>query len=216
MAGSSEVASVRAYLTKLNRQAESIYGSLTGRDSCNIAKVLNQKGVVSLDIGLGNNDNIMSLIINHLLLLQSNQKSFSIIIDGIMLSKYPQLSDVLRDRTFSILHNDFIGSLASSSGKTNDLFSEISAYVSVLVLFNHNSTTNCQKWAEHLGRYKKIKIKNHISTTNSPTSWLVKGSSRGITDEETTELRVPAETLSIMPPNLACIHRKEGILFAQI
>ena len=215
MAGSSELAPVKNYLSKLNRQVESIFGVPNAAKLCNMNKILNQKGIISIDVGLGNNDLVITYITNQLLLYQASGREFAIILDNIMLAIYPKLCDLLRDRMFCISHSDFISSLSGGERQSNDIFAEITGTVSVLVLLNHKSITNCQKWSDHLGKYKKIKIKNQLSTQNS-TSFLTSGSTRGITDDETYEQRVPAETISVLPPALACVHRNQGTLFAQI
>ena len=55
MSGSAESDSVRIFLNKLKRQAEGVYGKLTSRP-CNIKRLLNQKGVIAIDVGTTSND----------------------------------------------------------------------------------------------------------------------------------------------------------------
>lgn len=212
MAGSSELDAVRIFLNKLNRQAEAIYGKSTTK-TCNIKKMLNFKGVIAIDVGGVNNDLFFSLVINHLMLLQSQGRNFSILLDDIPISRFPKVSDLLRGRTYAISHNDFVASLFCGERQGDDLFSEITGNVSTLVLLRHTSGTTCQKWSEHLGKYHKIRIKYNISQNKA---FMNSSDSRGISVDETDEPRVRAETLGKLPGTLACIHNTEGTLFAEV
>jgi hypothetical protein len=212
MAGSSEIDAVRTFLNKLNRQAESVYGKLTA-NSCNVRKTLNAKGVITIDVGLGSNNLVISLVINHLLYLQSAGRDFSIILDSLAIAKISKISDLLNGRTYAISHNDFVSALHGGDRTGEDMFAEITGNVNTLVLFSHKSGTSCKKWSEHLGKYHKIKIKMNISQTSS---FLMGNNTKGISVEETDEPRVRAETISMLPDSLACIHNKEGTLIAEI
>ncbi len=211
MAGSSELHTVRIFLNKLNRQAESIYGRPTS-NACNIKKMMNNKGVVAMDVGNSNNNLLFFLVINHLKILQQRY-NFSILLDDIAISRFPKVSDLLRCRTYAISHNDFLASLYGGEVRGEDLFSEITGNVSTIVLLRHSSGTSCQKWSEHLGKYHKIKILYNISQNKA---FLNSSESRGISVDETDEPRVRAETIGKLPDTLACIHTKEGTLFATI
>lgn len=212
MSGSSEIDSVRIFLNKLNRQAEGIYGRPASK-VCNIKKMLNFKGAVAIDVGNVNNDLFFSLIVNHLMLLQSQGRSFSILLDDMPLSRFPKAKDLLRGRVYAISHNDFVSSLFGGTLRGDDIFSEITGNVSSIVLFRHPSGTSCQKWSEHLGKYHKIRIKYNISQTSG---FMNPGDSRGIWVDETDEPRVRAETLAKLPGTFACIHRTGGTLFAEV
>ncbi|MDR2443339.1 MAG: hypothetical protein LBE31_07455 [Deltaproteobacteria bacterium] len=212
MAGSSELDEVRVFLNKLNRQAAAIYGNPT-ENTCNIKKMLNRKGAIAIDVGGVQNDLIFSLVTNHLMLLQSQGRDFSILLDDVPISRYPKATDLIRGRTYAISHNDFVASLFGGKKQGNDLFSEITGNVSTLVLLGHASGTSCQKWSEHLGKYHKIRIRYNISQSKA---FLNSSDSRGISVDETDEPRVRAETLSRLPGTLACIHNSEGTLFAEV
>jgi hypothetical protein len=212
MAGSSELDAVRIFLNKLNRQADGIYGKLSN-NTCNIKKMLNFKGAIAIDIGNANNDLVFSLVTSHLMLLQSQGRNFSILLDDIPLSRFPKVSDLLRGRTYAISHNDFIASLFGGDRRGEDLFSELTGNVSTMVLFRHTSGTSCQKWSEHLGKYHKIRIRYNISQN---TAFMNSSDSRGISVDETDEPRVRAETLGKLPVTLACIHNAGGTLFAEV
>jgi hypothetical protein len=212
MSGSSVIDSVRIFLNKLNRQAESIYGK-PASNICNIKKMLNNKGAIAIDVGNVNNDLIFSLTINYLILLQSQGRSFSILLDGIPLSRFTKTNNLLRGRVYAISHNDFVSSLFGGERRGEEMFSEITGNVSDLVLFRHTSGISCQKWSEHLGKYHKIRIKYNISQTSS---FVNPGDSRGISVDETDEPRVRAETLAKLPGTFACIHKSGGILFAEV
>jgi hypothetical protein len=212
MAGSSELDAVRIFLNKLNRQAEGIYGRLTN-NNCNIKKMLNYKGVITIDVGGVNNDLVFSLAISHLMLLQSQGRSFSILLDDIPLSRFPKANDLLRGRTYAISHNDFIASLYGGEKRGEDLFSEITGNVSTIVLFNHTSGTSCKKWSEHLGNYHKIRIRYNISQNRA---FMNSSDSRGISVDETDEPRVRAESLGKLPGAMACINNSWGTLFAEV
>lgn len=212
MAGSSEIDTVRIFLNKLNRQAEGIYGR-PKTNTCNIKKMLNYKGVIAIDVGGVNNDLIYSLIVNHLMLLQSQGRNFSILLDGIPISRFSKTNDLLRGRTYAISHNDFVSSLFGGEKQGDDLFSEITGNVSTMVLFRHKSGTSCQKWSEHLGKYHKIRIRYNISQNSA---FMNSSNSRGISVDETDEPRVRAETIGKLTDDLACIHNAEGTLFAEV
>jgi hypothetical protein len=175
--------------------------------------MLNFKGVIAIDVGGVQNDLIFSLVMNHLMLLQSQGRDFSILLDDVPISRFPKATDLLRGRTYAISHNDFVASLFGGERQGNDLFSEITGNVSTLVLLRHTSGTSCQKWSEHLGKYHKIRIKYNISQNKA---FMNSSDSRGISVDETDEPRVRAETLGRLPGILACIHNSEGTLFAEV
>jgi hypothetical protein len=212
MSGSPEIDSVRIFLNKLNRQVEGIYGR-PASSGCNIKKMLNNKGAIAIDVGNVNNDLFFSLAVNHLMLLQSQGRSFSILLDGIPLSRFPKANDLLRGRIYAMSHNDFVSSLFGGERRGEEMFSEITGNVSSLVLFRHTSGTSCQKWSEHLGKYHKIRIKHNISQTSG---FMNPGDSRGISVDETDEPRVRAETLTKLPGTFACIHKSGKTLFAEV
>ena len=212
MSGSAESDSVRIFLNKLNRQAEAIYGKLTSRP-CNIKRLLNQKGVIAIDVGTTGNDILLSLVINHLLLLQAQGREFAILIDNVPLSKDPKLSELTRCKACAVSNNDFISSLYGGEKRGEDLFSEITGSVSAVVLFRHASGTSCQKWSEHLGTYNKIHIRYSLSQSKA---FMNSNDSRGLSVEEKDEPRVRAETINKLPNGLACIHTIDGTLFAEV
>ena len=210
--GSSELNAVRVFLNKLNRQAEGIYGRPTS-NVCNIKKMLNLKGAIAIDVGASGNDLFFSLAMNHIMLLQSQGREFSIILDGIPISRFPKATDLLRGRTYAISHNDFVSSLSGGEIKGDDLFTEICGNVQTLVLLKHSSNTSCQKWSDHLGTYHKYKIKYNISQSNAMIN---SNTSRGIQVDEADEPRVRAQTLEKLIGDMACIHSAEGTLFAEV
>jgi len=212
MSGSAESDSVRIFLNKLNRQAEAIYGKLTSRP-CNVKRLLNQKGVIAIDVGTTGNDILLSLVINHLLLLQAQGREFAILIDNVPLSKDPKLSELTRCKACAVSNNDFISSLYGGEKRGEDLFSEITGSVSAVVLFRHASGTSCQKWSEHLGTYNKIHIRYSLSQSKA---FMNSNDSRGLSVEEKEEPRVRAETINKLPNGLACIHTIDGTLFAEV
>lgn len=212
MAGSGEVDSVRIFLNKLNRQIESLYGRPKGNNS-NIKKMLNQKGVISIDVGGVNNDLLVGLILNHLMLLQSQGREFSILLDDIPISKFIKIRDLLRGRTYAISQKDFIASLYGGEVQGDELFSELTGNVTTVVLFRHASGVSCQKWSDFMGKYKKIRIRYNISQNNS---FMMSNDSRGISVDETDEPRVRAETISRLTGKMACIYSGNAILFAEV
>jgi hypothetical protein len=171
------------------------------------------KGIAAIDVGNGGNDIILSYVINQLKHLQSTGKEFIIIIDGVHISKFPQICDILHGRTFAVSHNDFVSSLHGGEKTGDDLFIEISGEVRVNVLLNHKSGTSCQKWSEHLGKYHKIRIKINVTQTRG---FMTGANAKGISVDEADEPRVRAETISMLPDSIACIHNKSGTLFAEI
>lgn len=212
MSGSSETDAVRIFLNRLNRQAENVYGKIT-TNQCNIKRVLNQKGVVSIDAGSTGNELLLSLIVNHLSLLQSQGREFAVLIDGIPLSRSKKLIELTHYRVFAVSSNDFVASLFGGEARGEDLFSEITGSTGTIVLFRHPSGTSCKKWSEHLGTYNKIHIRYNLSQNqafmNASNAW-------GLTIEEKEEPRVRAETIGKLSGRLACIHTIEGTLFAEV
>ena len=212
LSGSAEIDAVRIQLSRLARQVEGVYGRMGSR-SCNIKRMLNAKGVVAIDVGLANNDLLVGLVVNHLLLLESQGRDFAIILDNIPVSRFPQIMDVLRSRRYAISHDDVVSSLFGGDRPGDDLFSEITGNVKTVVLFRQASGSTCQKWSDYLGKYHKIRIRFNISQNNA---FLNNSNSHGISVDETDEPRVRAETLSRLPPNAVCVYRPEGILIAAV
>lgn len=212
MAGSKETDAVRIFLNKLNRQTEGIYGRSRGNNS-NIKRMLNQKGVIAIDVGGVNNDLLVGLVMNHLMLLQSQGREFSILIDDVPISKFLKIRDLLRGRTYAISQKDFISSLYGGDVQGDELFSELTGNVATVVLFRHASGTSCQKWSDFMGKYKKIRIRYNISQNNS---FMNSNDSRGISVDETDEPRVRAETIGKLTGAMACIYNANGILFAEV
>lgn len=212
MAGSGELDSVRIFLNKLNRQAEGIYGRPTGK-LCNVKRMLNQKGVIAIDVGTVNNDLLTELVINHLMLLLAQGRDFSILIDDVPIAKFLKIRDLLRGRTYAISQKDFVASLYGGDKQGDELFSELAGNVTTVVLFKHTSGTSCQKWSDFMGKYKKIRIRYNISQNSA---FMNSSDSRGISVDEADEPRVRAETLSKISGSMACIYNADGILFAQI
>ncbi|MCL2526774.1 MAG: hypothetical protein FWE42_00030 [Defluviitaleaceae bacterium] len=219
MAGSAEVETLRAFLGKLSRQADSLYGKARAK-TCNMKKVLNQSGAVAIDVGLSNNDLIVPLVINHLKLLQSMGRDFALIIDGVAISRFLPMLDLLRLTQYAICHSDFISSLHGGERTGEELFVEVAGSANVIVLFNHRSGTSCQKWSDHMGKYQKIKVKQNISQADNFAgglfgSMIGRGNTHSVGREEVDEPRIRAEALSMLTDSLACIHRNE-ILLAKI
>lgn len=212
MSGSSETDAVRIFLDRLNRQAESVYGKMTA-GPCNIKRVLNQKGVVSIDVGSTGNELLLSLIANHLSLLQSQGREFAVLIDGVPLSRSKKLIEMTHYRVFAVSSNDFVASLFGGDARGEDLFSEIAGNAGTIVLFRHASGTSCKKWSEHLGTYNKIHIRYSLSQTQA---FMNSSNSRGLSVDEKEEPRVRAETIGKLPGRLACIHTIRGTLFAEV
>ena len=175
--------------------------------------MLNQKGVIAIDVGGVNNELIVDLVINHLMLLQSQGREFSILIDDVPISKFLKLRDLLRGRTYAISQRDFISSLHGGDINGDELFSELIGNVTTIVLFRHTSGTSCQKWSDFMGKYKKIRIRYNISQNNS---FMNSSDSRGLSVDETDEPRVRSETLGKLTGSMACIYNSSGILFADV
>ena len=212
MAGSSDTDAVRIFLNRLNRQSEAVYGKPLSKFS-NIKRMLNQKGVITIDVGSSGNELLVSLVLNHLLLLQSQGKEFAVLMDNIPISKHDKITDVLRGHPYAVSCQDFVSSLFGGEQRGDDLFSEITGNVNTTVLFRHASGTTCQKWSEHLGKYRKIRIRYNISQNNA---FMNTSNSRGLSVDETDEPRIRAETLGKLADGVACIHSIDGVLIAEV
>ena len=212
MSGSSETDAVRIFLNRLNWQAENVYGKMTP-SPCNIKRILNQKGVVSIDAGSTGNELLLSLIVNHLSFLQSQGREFAVLIDGIPLSRSKKLIELTHYHVFAVSSNDFVASLFGGEARGEDLFSGITGNTGTIVLFRHASGTSCKKWSEHLGTYNKIHIRYSLSQNQA---FMNSSNSRGLSVDEKEEPRVRAETIGKLPGRLACIHTIGGTLFAEV
>lgn len=212
MAGSSDTDAVRIFLNRLNRQSEAIYGKPLSNFS-NTKKMLNQKGAIAIDVGSSGNDLLVTLVLNHLLLLQGQGKEFAVLLDNIPISRHEKISDLLRGHPYAISSQDFISSLFGGGQRGDDLFSEITGNVNTTVLFRHASGTTCQKWSDHLGKYRKIRIRYNIAQNNA---FMNTSNSRGLSVDEADEPRIRAETLGKLADGLACIHSIDGILIAEV
>jgi hypothetical protein len=215
MAGSSELDTVRIFLNKLNRQAEIVFGK-PKTATCNIKRMLNHNGVLAIDIGSLNNDLVFDLVITHLMLLQSQGRVFSILLDDIPVSRFTKARDFLRGRVYAISSNDFIASLSGGEKSLDELFLELIGNVTTIVLFKHTSGTSCQKWSSHLGQYHKIIVKHNITQNRNYTEVMSSGDYRAISVDEKDVPRVRPETLAKISGSLACISNAEGILFAEV
>ena len=212
MAGSSDTDAVRIFLNRLNRQSEAIYGKPLSNFS-NTKRMLNQKGVIAIDVGNSGNELLVTLVLNHLLLLQGQGKEFAILLDNIPISRHEKISDLLRGHPYAISSQDFISSLFGGEQRGDDLFSEFTGNVNTTVLFRHASGTTCQKWSEHLGKYRKIRIRYNIAQNNA---FMNTSNSRGLSVDEADEPRIRAETIGKLADGLACIHSIDGILIAEV
>ena len=188
MAGSSDTNAVRIFLNQLNRQSEAIYGKPLSNFS-NTKRMLNQKGVTAIDVGASGNELLINLVLSHLLLLQSQGKEFAILLDSLPISKHRKIGDLLRGHLYALSSQDFISSLFGGERRGDDLFSEITGDVSTTVLFRHASGTTCQKWSEHLGKYRKIKIRYNITQSNA---FMNTSNSWGLSVNEADEPRIRA------------------------
>lgn len=212
MAGSSDTDAVRIFLNRLNRQSEAICGKPLSNFS-NTKKMLNQKGAIAIDVGSSGNDLLVTLVLNHLLLLKGQGKEFAVLLDNIPISRHEKISDLLRGHPYAISSQDFISSLFGGGQRGDDLFSEITGNVNTTVLFRHASGTTCQKWSDHLGKYRKIQIRYNIAQNNA---FMNTSNSRGLSVDEADEPRIRAETLGKLADGLACIHSIDGILIAEV
>ena len=212
MAGSSDTDAVRIFLNRLNRQSEAICGKPLSNFS-NTKKMLNQKGTIAIDVGSSGNDVLVTLVLNHLLLLKGQGKEFAVLLDNIPISRHEKISDLLRGHPYAISSQDFISSLFGGGQRGDDLFSEITGNVNTTVLFRHASGTTCQKWSDHLGKYRKIRIRYNIAQNNA---FMNTSNSRGLSVDEADEPRIRAETLGKLADGLACIHSIDGILIAEV
>ncbi|GHU52972.1 hypothetical protein AGMMS49975_09950 [Clostridia bacterium] len=222
MSGSTEITTVRSFINKLNRQVSGVYGT-TPKNGCNIKKLLNLNGVACVDVGANGNDLLINLALGHIKYLQGLNKEFALVIDGVDTARFPKISTLLRGRKFALSHNDFISSLFGGKEKGEDIFTQLMGDVTKLVLMRHSSGTSCKKWSEHLGTYHKIKVTMSISQSLGHTGGgLIFGGTannanqRGIQVSETDEPRVRAETLSMLPEGVTCVHDSNGSVFIGI
>lgn len=212
LAGSSELNTVKLFLSNLYRESVSVYGN-TNRKRSNVRAIINKKGTLSIDIGNTSNANLTALVVSHLFYLQSQGKQFVLLLDGLSIANCSRINDLLRNCTYAVSSNDFISSISGGKVSRDELFTEITGSVTRTVLFAHSSGVSAGKWSEYLGMYKKIRIRSSISQSTSYDSM---NYSKGLSVDEKDEARVPPGTFALLPPKWACIYSAEGILFAQI
>lgn len=212
MAGFSKMDAVRLYLNRLSAQVTSVYGSPSSNLS-NVKKMLNQKGLIAFDVGNYSNELLVELVLNHIMLIQSQGKDYAVLFDGIPIAKFDKIRDVLRGHFYALSSQDLVSSLFGGDKRGDELFSELTGNINTTVLFRHTSGISCQKWSDYLGKYRKIRIRNNISQT---TGFINKNNTRDVSVDEVDEPRVKAETLGKLAGSTACIHSVDGILLAEV
>lgn len=210
-AGASETASVRIFLNKLYKQADSVYGK-PNRDKSNIKAMLRRGSAIAIDVGKTGTELLISLVIHHLELLHLQGKDFVLVIDELSPARFPSLCNLIRAGSYAICNADFISSLHGTH-QGDDLFEELTGNVKTTVLFRHSSGSTCQRWSEHLGTYRKIRIKWGLAQNNS---FMNSSNSRDLRVDEVDEPRVRAESLQALPNSVACIYTMDGILIANV
>ena len=200
---------VRSFISKLNQQIENVFGPYSA-NCCKMKYYINQKGVIAFDLGASTNELAANLVLNHLMYFQESGKEFAVLVDELPFSKYSRLTDLIRGRLYAVSASDCIARL---SGNNDSLFNEIMSSVACAVIFSHHAGSSSAKWSEQLGTYHKLKIKTNYSQT---ASYLQNSNTEGIQIEEADEPRVSANTISMLPEGLACIHRQDGTLIAPV
>jgi len=71
--------------------------------------------------------------------------------------------------------------------KDGDMFAEMTRDVSVMVSLSHRLGTSGQMWYEHLGKYRKIRIKMNISQAKP---FLTRNNTKDISVDENDEPKV--------------------------
>ena len=213
LSGLSESLDVMVFLRDLNRQFSMVFGNQSG-NSCNVKRILNQKGIIAFNVGKTNNEMVVDLIVKHLKLCKMQNKDFNLVIDGIEVSKHENIKDLLKLCTFAISHNDYIASLYGGNKDGEHLFTEIMGDISVTVLLNHPSGVSCEKWSEYMGKYKKLHINYNTSQQN--TGIMGSNVTNGISLEEKEEPRIRGETINHIRLPTACIYRTDEILIANL
>ena len=217
-AGSKAKDFVRSFLKRLNTDFKSIFGEEKPKRS-HIKRTLNNKGVVMIDIGKCNAELAVKLLMNYLLLLDKNNHAFNIIIDDLPISRFPEFSDLLRDRVYAVSHSDFIASLSLSRSKNNhennseELFMDLTRDAGLVAVFRHNSMVSCRKWSEYFGTYRKIKVQREHTRSGG---WLNYSRSDSLSEHEQDLPRVREASISRLPSGTACVYRSEGIFIGSI
>ena len=217
-AGSGAKTSVRTFLTDLDDDFKSIFGRVRPSRS-KITRTLGSKGVVMIDIGKGTAESAVRLIMNYLLLLDKNGRKFNVIIDDFPAAKFPEISDIIRGRTYAISHSDFPASLSLSRSKythennSGELFKDLMHDAGVVCVFCHQSAESCGRWSEYFGTYRKIKTQREHSSSGG---WLNYNPSEGLAEQEHDLPRVRGRSIESLPSGTACVYRKEGIFIGSI
>lgn len=219
--GSCARDSVRSFLARLKDDFRSTFGTKKpGQANANIRRALKSKGIVMLDIGKGNAELAVKLIMNYLLLLDKNNHKFNVIIDDLPIAKFPEFSDLIRDRAYAISHSDFVAaslslsrSIYSRENNAEELFHDMTRDVGVVCVFRHPSTYSCRKWSEYFGMYRKIKIQREHSRSGGLFSY---NRTDSLAEHEQDLPRVRDRSISMLPDGGACVYRSEGIFIGSI
>ena len=211
MMGAQEAGAVQVFLHQLSKQAESVCGKPRSAVS-NIKRMLTQGMTVVLEVGRSGTELLTALIAHHLELLRLQNRSFVLVLDDLPLGRCPELCSLLRGGAYAVSSQDFIASLHGTQ-QGDDLFAEITGGVRTTVLFRHSSGLSCQKWSEHFGKYRKIRIRQTLTQTNA---YMNTSNSWGLSVDEQDEPRIRAETVGRLADGAACIHSIDGILIADV
>ena len=212
MAGSIAQNAVRSFVNNLGRQMDNVFGKPTA-NCCKIKKILNRKGVVSIDLGKGANDLAAELVLNHLKYFQESGRNFALILDELPFGKFGQLADIIRGQLFAISAEDVIARLSGGQNKSDELFYEVMGSVAVAAIFRQNSGASAKKWSDQLGTYHKLKVKTSFSNSRS---FMNASDTQGAQVEEGDEPRIRADTINMLPDGIVCIHSADGTLVASI
>ncbi|MBQ7545195.1 MAG: hypothetical protein IJT02_09675 [Synergistaceae bacterium] len=217
-AGSGARVSLRTFLTNLADDFRHVFGAKrAGRSS--IVRTLNHNGAVMIDIGKGTAELAVKLLINYLLLLDKNHCNFNFIIDDFYIAKFPEISDIIRGRTYAISHSDFAASLSLSRSKythennSDELFRDLTHDAGVVCVFCHQSADSCRRWSEYFGTYRKIKTQREHSSSGG---WASYNPAESLSEQEHDLPRVRGRSIESLPSGVACVYRKEGIFIGSI
>ena len=217
-AGSSAKVPVSTFLNNLNTDFKCLFGQVRTKRA-NIKRVLNNRGVVMIDIGKGNSELAVKLLVNYFLLLDKNGRKFHVILDDLPIAKFPEFGELIRGRTYAINHRDFIASLSlfhlknNNENNSDELFMSLMCDVAAVSIFYHNSMASCRKWSEYFGTYKKIKIQKEHTRSGGLFEY---NRTDALAEHEQDLPRIRDLSIARLPSGVACVYRSEGIFIGSI
>lgn len=202
MQGQSERAKIQAFFSQLSMQGR---GILSEKNNCayssNVKAIIETNGLISIDIGSGTNDIILSLILSEIKEILSKGKQLMLIIDDINVNSCDEMKKILNQISSKNHITISAEDVYSMLGADDNIFSTITGYVNKCIVFSHSVGTSCNKWSEVFGYYDNNKISKNVGINQNYQWGYGVGLSENISIETNREPIVKPEELMRMKEN---------------